>query len=124
MHPSLSGEISRLREAEIRRDAERVAIRAATPADRPAVEELALLDSATPVAGDALVAEVDGELRAALPLRSGRAVADPFHDSAHVVALLELRARQLEAARNGTRGPGRFARRLLSGALPLAGRHL
>ena len=37
------------------------------------------------------------ELRAALPLDGGRALADPFRPSAHIVELLELRARQLRA---------------------------
>ena len=79
--------------------AEHVEIRSATPADRQAVERLALLDSTAPLAGEALVAEVDGELRAALSLSSRRPVSDPFRPNAHVVALLELRARQIDQAR-------------------------
>jgi hypothetical protein len=99
---------------------ERVAIRAATPADRDAVERLSVLDAAHPVAGDTLVAEVDGQIRAALPLASGRVVADPFEHTAHLAGLLELRARQLE---RGSKPGRRFTRRVLGGALPALGRH-
>ena len=42
------------------------------------------------------MAEVDGRVLAALPLRDGRALADPFRRTADLVALLELRAAQLD----------------------------
>jgi len=44
-----------------------------------------------------LVAEVDGEIEAAMALDGGLAVADPFRASALHTELLELRARQLGA---------------------------
>jgi hypothetical protein len=75
-----------------------IAIRMAAPADADAVRELALLDSAHPAGGDALVAEVDGEIRAALPLAGERVIADPFEPTAELATLLELRARQLRLA--------------------------
>src|SRR5215210_5051887 len=53
-----------------------VVIRAARGSDGPALAQLALLDSQAPLRGDALVAERDGELVAALA--GGRAIADPF----------------------------------------------
>jgi hypothetical protein len=56
--------------------------------DMPELERLAALDSADPLNGDVLLGRVDGQLRAALSLRDGRAVADPFSRSAHVVKLL------------------------------------
>jgi hypothetical protein len=95
-----------------------LAIRRATQADRRAVERLAALDAARPVGGETLVAEVDGEVRAALPLAAGRVIADPFRPTAHLAAMLELRAEQL----NGGGRPHR-ARRLLVQAVPALGRH-
>jgi hypothetical protein len=96
----------------------RLQIRRATQEDRVAVERLAALDTARLVGGETLVAEVDGDVRAALPLASGRAIADPFEPTAHLVALLELRARQLDADPRHRR-----ARRLLVEAVPALGRH-
>ena len=43
---------------------------------------LAELDSAVAPTGPALVAEIDGRLRAALPLDGGEPIADPFHRGA------------------------------------------
>ena len=42
-----------------------------------------------------VVAEVDGNVVAALPLRGGKVMADPFRPTAHLIPLLELRAKQL-----------------------------
>jgi hypothetical protein len=42
------------------------------------------------------VAESDDELIAALSLRTGRAIGDPFHVTSDLVALLRVRAAQLE----------------------------
>lgn len=78
--------------------AEALTIRMAASADAAALSRLAQLDSAPslePVA--VLVAEVGGELRAALPLDGGRAIADPFQRTAELVAMLDERARQLQA---------------------------
>jgi hypothetical protein len=72
-----------------------VLVRAATPDDADAVARLAALDSARPPAGELLLAVVDGELRAALPLDGDDAIADPFEPTAELVALLRARARQL-----------------------------
>jgi hypothetical protein len=76
-------------------DATAVTVRFATPHDGRALEHLAALDSGSAPVGAALVAEVDGELLAALPLGDGRAVADPCRPTAELVRLLELRAAQL-----------------------------
>jgi hypothetical protein len=62
-----------------------------------AIERLAQLDSARCPTGAVLVAAVDGELRAALPLDGGRAIADPFHPTAALVSLLEVRLAQTNA---------------------------
>lgn len=96
-----------------------ISIRFAGPADQEDVRRLALLDSARVGDGDALVAEVDGRIEAALPLDGGRPIADPFVPSAELVTLLELRARQLEGERGG--GEHRAVRDLLQ-AMPVVGR--
>jgi hypothetical protein len=76
--------------------AETLAIRLAVSADAEALGRLAQLDSAPPPAPvPLLVAEVGGELRAALPLDGGRAIADPFRPTAELVAILAERRRQL-----------------------------
>lgn len=70
-------------------------IRRSTPADQAALERVAALDSAPALHGDALVAEVDGDIRAAVSLTDGRVIANPFVRTAELVDLLELRAAQL-----------------------------
>jgi hypothetical protein len=89
---------------------EPVTVRFATPADGPELERLAALDAGRVPAGPALVAEVDGELVAALPLAHGRALADPFRPSAELLRLLELREAQLRGG-----GPSGRRRRTSSG---------
>ena len=73
-------------------------IRPADADDRRALTALAQLDSATPLTGDALVAEHDGAPLAAIEIGTERAIADPFVPSQEVVGLLRLRARQLREA--------------------------
>lgn len=86
---------------------ETLTIRMAGPADAGALIRLAQRDSARPPEPVAmLVAEIGGELRAALPLDGGPAIADPFHPTADLVAMLAGRARQLEVP-----APRRAARR-------------
>ena len=68
-----------------------ITIRMASAADRAALERLAGLDSARPPTGDVLVAEVGGELRAALGT-DGVAIADPFHRTSDLATLLRRRA--------------------------------
>jgi hypothetical protein len=67
-----------------------VLIRRAYPDDAAALTMLAQLDSTRLPADSYLVAEVAGELRAALGLESGAIAADPFHPSAPLVRLLHL----------------------------------
>jgi hypothetical protein len=76
--------------------AETLTIRMAVARDDAALGRLAQLDSApAPKRVPMLVAEVGGELRAALSLDGGRAIADPFRPTAELVAILAERARQL-----------------------------
>jgi len=82
----------------IHRASEQVTIRRAYPDDAAAIARLAALDSRRIPAGDMLVAEVAGELRAAVTTDGAAAVADPFHATAGLVRLLRIRAAQLEAA--------------------------
>ena len=84
--------------------AARVVIRPATGADVGAMHRLAALDSAACPPGPVLLAEVDGEIRAALALAGGATVADPFRRTAELVDLLRLRAAQLAPPRPA---PGR-----------------
>src|SRR5262249_41495963 len=77
---------------------ENVTIRPAYPDDAPALARLAALDSAPLPDASMLVAEVDGELWAAVAIDGSVAIADPFRRSAGVVRLLEVRAAQLAMA--------------------------
>ncbi|MDX6698592.1 MAG: hypothetical protein QOE65_1989 [Solirubrobacteraceae bacterium] len=77
---------------------ERVSIRLAVSDDHRALIQLAELDSGKPPLRPALVADVNGEIVAALSLRGGRPLGDPFRPTAAIVELLELRRRQLTAA--------------------------
>jgi hypothetical protein len=73
---------------------EPITITHSTEADVPSVQRLAALDDRRPPHGPALLAYVDGELRAAVGLLDGKAVADPFQHTAELVELLRLQARQ------------------------------
>ena len=74
-----------------------VTIRYAFPDDAQALRRLAILDSQRVRHDVVLVAEVDGELRAALA-EDGTAIADPFHHTADLILLLRERARQIAVA--------------------------
>ena len=76
-----------------------IAVRLATANDREALERLASLDSTEPPRGSTLLGELLQRPVAALSLRDSRVIADPFVATADVVALLRLRARQLEDRR-------------------------
>ena len=79
-------------------------IRFSTEADRVAVAELAELDGHTAPQGEALLAEVDGRIVAAVGVADGVAVADPFVLTRDTLELLQLRAEQ-ERERTLGRGP-------------------
>ena len=94
-----------------------VTVRRSTSGDESALARLAALDSASPPRGPALVAEADSRLLAALPLGSGRPIADPFEPTAELVALLELRRAQMDTADGGGAADRRGLRGLLRGRL-------
>jgi hypothetical protein len=77
-----------------------VTIRPAYADDDTALTRLAALDSARVPDAPMLLAEVDGELRAALSTRNGAVIADPFFRTAGLVALLRVHA-------DATAGPTR-----------------
>ena len=87
-----------------------VTIRSAGADDRALLRRLAALDSTDAPVGDVLLAEVDGEARAALELGTGRFVADPFHRSEDARALLAVSARSLASTVGAC--SGRFSRAL------------
>ena len=70
-------------------------IRMAAPEDAGALRRLAELDSAAPLTGDVLIAELDGAAIAAASLEGGRVIADPFTPSAYAVRMLTVRRYQL-----------------------------
>ena len=72
-----------------------ITVRHAAASDLSELARLAALDSASPPRGPALIAEADSRMLAALPLGSGRPIADPFEPTAEILELLRLRAEQL-----------------------------
>jgi hypothetical protein len=92
-----------------------IVIRPDGPQDQQGLTRLAGLDSASVPRSPLLVAEVGGELRAAVSLADGAAIADPFHRTASLLVLLRMRAEQL-------RGQGAGAPRLFGRLRRVAGR--
>ena len=80
-----------------------VTLKLAIPADAKRLARLAALDSSSPLTQPSLVAEVDGQLLAALGLSDGAIIADPFHHTAHLIDLLRARAHHLDAHRPAKR---------------------
>jgi len=72
-----------------------VTLRLNRASDDDALHRLAALESRKPPAGRCVVAEVAGTIVAALPLDGSAAFADPFARTAHLVPLLEFRAKQI-----------------------------
>jgi SnoaL-like domain len=78
-----------------------ILIRQATPADDPALKRLAELDSQQPPTTETLLIFENGKLRAALPLDGGPALADPFHCTQELVALLRRETASRTNSRSG-----------------------
>ena len=85
-------------------------------ADRGEHGAIARLAGAHPAGGPFLVAEIDGELRAALSLADGAILTDPLRPSAAALELLRARALQLEDAQGRRRW--RLRRRRLVAPCP------
>jgi hypothetical protein len=67
-------------------------IRHASTADEAALRRLAALDSSRVPSGELLVAELDGQLVAAVSVDTGAAIADPFEHTAAIVDSLHAHA--------------------------------
>lgn len=87
----------------VRHKDQTVTIRIATPADERMLTRLAQLDSASVPLPPVLIAEVDGEIRAALSLHDAAVIANPFHRTLAVQQLLLTRAAQLKGNRRASR---------------------
>lgn len=72
-----------------------IELRLCRAADDPALERLAALAERPLPFGRLVVALVNGQLVAALPVAGGHALTDPFSRTVHLLRLLELRAEQL-----------------------------
>ncbi len=100
-----------------------VTLRYGFPDDAEPIARLAALDSAEVPAHPVLLAEVGGELRAALSLADDSGVADPFHSTAMLIDLLRARAGQLRSGAEGNRrASGRWRARLGLRSLTLSAR--
>jgi hypothetical protein len=82
--------------------------------DRGALAVLAQLEGRRLPEGPFVVGEVAGSIVAALPLYGGAPLADPFHPTAEILPLLELRASQLVATEGGHGRPFRALRWIAS----------
>jgi hypothetical protein len=116
MHPTISDAFSRARVAELRADARRhgsrpaerrLSFRYADARDRAALDRLAVLDAAEPLASPLLVAEIDDAVVAAIDA-GGAVIADPFVPTSRLVETL----RSLHA--DPPRGLGRRIRAALA----------
>ena len=73
-----------------------ITIRQATSDDAFALRRLAALDDARALRGEVLLAEHAGDIRAALSLETGRAIANPFAPTAELVEMLRVERRYVE----------------------------
>ena len=98
------------------RPVETITIRRAGASERPALDRLAGRDSQHLSSEDFMVAEVSGELWAAVGMSTGMMVADPFRPSGEVAEFLRMRA---ERAREHAvpRAPAPLLRRLATRAV-------
>ncbi len=77
-----------------------ITIRLAHGGDAAELRRLAALDSADVPAGPLLLVEVEGILRVALSLADDSSIADPFHPTDDLAALVRERARAARARRS------------------------
>ena len=73
-----------------------ITIRQASSTDAFALRRLAALDDAAALRGEILLAEQGGDLRAALSLENGRAIANPFAPTAELIEMLRTRSKLIE----------------------------
>jgi hypothetical protein len=82
-----------------------VTIRRATLGDEAALERLSQLDSLPVPTDPVLVAEVDGQIRAAVGVYGSEAIADPFAHTAHLIRMLREQASGQTATSQARRTP-------------------
>jgi hypothetical protein len=92
------------------RSATTITLRLSNWSDEPAIERLGRLTERQVPAGRFLVAEVDGEIWAVLPLFGGEPIGDPFLPALEVKELLSLRVAQLAVAGARDEDDGRLVR--------------
>ena len=80
-----------------------VTIRRAGPQDTRSVAHLAAMSDRRPPQGAVLVAEIESEIVAALPIGGGPVITDVRRPTADVVQLLKLRSDQERRARHAAR---------------------
>ena len=90
-------------------------IRHAIAADEADLIRLAALDSSRVPSGELLVAQVDGNLVAALSVDTGAAIADPFEHTAAIVDSMRAQVRESRAPRPAVL-PGHLGRALFGRA--------
>jgi hypothetical protein len=74
-----------------------ITIRLSRPTDVDELRRVAERDSRPVPAGEMLIAIVEGEIRAAISLSGGEAIADPFHPTEELVRMLALRRSEVQA---------------------------
>jgi hypothetical protein len=72
-------------------------IRLATDHDAAALRRLAALDQARPLTGRVLIGEIAGEPAAALSMKTGAVIADPFQRTEELRVYMRMRAAAIEA---------------------------
>jgi hypothetical protein len=72
-------------------------MRLATDQDADALRRLAALDAARPLTGRILIGEIEGATAAALSLKTGRTIADPFLPTDRLLVHLRVRGGALQA---------------------------
>jgi hypothetical protein len=75
-----------------------ITLRLAARSEEPAIEKLGELSGRERTSGRHLVADVDGEPWAALPVSGGDPLSDLFRPALELIALLSRRAAQLDAS--------------------------
>jgi len=94
-------------------DTSAITIRPGYADDATSIARLAALDSVSVPPGPLILAEVDGELRVALSVTDLTVIADPFHRTAELVALLRDhvdRTRRVKSLITGRRSPAALLR--------------
>ena len=74
-----------------------VLVRPAQSVDTDDLRRLAALDSARPLTGRVLIGEIAGQPAAALSLKTGAAIADPFQPTERLRMYLRMRGAAVEA---------------------------